>query len=192
MSIAKKVVQAIEEMARNDPEAALTSASIAVAATARLAHPKLKDNEAHKQFLNDNMGLIASIALPVIRVTGQAKLVLGGKYTHPRVKAAKDGYTSLADILYHVVRCSLVHEAGLPSNVQFSEGTLVSQPDKLVLPRTIVSGLIVAVVVATVNKAEMIAPSYQFTFGGKSIPLNDLWGRRDIVDRFMNEPRLTE
>ncbi|MDD2900899.1 MAG: hypothetical protein PHU44_00520 [Syntrophales bacterium] len=75
-------------------EGALLSVLIAVAATARLRYPKMKDRECFEQFLRDTR-------LPVMRVEYRGEC-------HP-----------FEHIFYKWLRCQLVHEGGLPLDIQF-------------------------------------------------------------------------
>lgn len=75
-------------------EGAFLAALIAVAATARLRYPKMKDRECFEKFLRDTH-------LPVLRVEYRGE-------RHP-----------FEYIFYKWLRCQLVHEGGLPVDIQF-------------------------------------------------------------------------
>lgn len=75
-------------------EGALLLALIAVAATARLRYPIMKDRECFEQFLRDTH-------LPILRVEYRGEC-------HP-----------FEHIFYKWLRCQLVHEGGLPLDIQF-------------------------------------------------------------------------
>lgn len=75
-------------------EGALLFALIAVAATARLRYPKMKDRDCFEHFLHDTH-------LPVLRVEYRGEC-------HP-----------FEHIFYKWLRCQLVHEGGLPLDIHF-------------------------------------------------------------------------
>ena len=80
-------------------EGAFLSTLIAVAATARLRYPKMKDRECFEQFLRD-------AHLPILRVEYRGEC------------------QPIEHIFYKWLRCQLVHEGGLPIDIQFMRGTM--------------------------------------------------------------------
>ena len=63
---------------------------------------------------------------------------------------------SMPEMLYDVVRCTAVHEAGLPDNLQFTAQPLIQTglDGELVLPIDVIYGLLIAVVASTENANE--------------------------------------
>ena len=90
-------------------------------------------------------------------------------------------------MLYDVVRCTAVHEAGLPDNLHFTQQALIQTgPNgELVLPIDVVYGLLVAVVASSKNADQKVEGNPVFTFGGKSIRINELWGKRCKIAAFI-------
>ena len=80
---------------------------IAFAATARLRYPKpMRDSESFKRFIRDELSTIlgtrdTSLSLPF-----------------------KGAPTPVEDILYHELRCQLIHEGELPDSIVFTPKTL--------------------------------------------------------------------
>ena len=104
MSIKNRLEDAQLLWSAGHKEGAFVMVLIAVAATARKRYPKPKpDNEAFKSFVVDEMGTI----------TG------GPKYGVRFPFKGKD--TPLAIILYHHLRCQLVHEGEIPESIVFTK-----------------------------------------------------------------------
>ena len=79
---------------------------IAFAATARIRYPKpMRDNESFKRFIQDE--------LPTILGTSDTSLSL----------PFKGQPTPEEDILYHELRCQLIHEGELPDSIVFTPKT---------------------------------------------------------------------
>lgn len=174
MAISERIREAMDRMSEKKPEAALIPASIAIDATAKRSHGG-GVGDRYKALLHDNLALITKVGLgPSIKESFRLK------YDHPRIIPGENGLCSIEQILYHAVRCGLLHEATLPSNLKFVEESIVKVEDGLlVLPASLVNGLIVAVVVAPVNKDESLPERYGITVGGHQIPANKLWGKKD-------------
>jgi len=79
-------------------EGAFLSVLIAVAAVARIRYPKLKDRESFEQFIRDSNPTILNV-----EYRGDCK--------------------PIEHILYKWLRCQLVHEGGLPFDIQFTNET---------------------------------------------------------------------
>lgn len=77
-------------------EGAFLSVLIAVAATARKRYPKAKDRESFEQFLKDSH---------TVRLSVEYR-----SECHP-----------IEHVLYKWLRCQLVHEGGIPIDIQFME-----------------------------------------------------------------------
>jgi len=184
MSIAKRITEAIDKLVAADYEAALIPASIAVDATASQVYPTKNNNEAFKDWLHDNLALITHIGMGGVSIVGNFSF----EYSHPDIRTDENGLCSLEQILYHVVRCGLLHGAKLPSTLRFGQpGITTWEGDTLVLSGGLISGLIAAVVVSPINVGETAPDSYGITVSGRATSLNTLWGQRqalmDIVER---------
>ncbi len=119
MSIGKRIEEAIAKMDAGDCEGALIPASIAVDATATQEYPALTNNQVYKSFLGDNLDLFTRASFGGIRI-GRIAL----KYDHPDSRSSADGTCTVEQILYHVVRCGLLHQAGLPPTLRFTSSCL--------------------------------------------------------------------
>jgi hypothetical protein len=96
----------------------------------------------------------------------------------------------MPEMLYDVVRCTALHEAKLPDNLRFTELPLIhlGHDGELVLPIDVIYGLLLAVVGSPKNTGERARGDPTFSFGGKSIRLNELWGDRGKIVAFIGVP----
>jgi hypothetical protein len=154
MSVGKRVTEAFDKMLANDPEAALFQICAAVEHTAK-GEGRPGGKTSYKSFLTDNIPIICAIGI------GPALAGLGVPYTHPTLPATPDGSSRIEDIIYHVVRCGLYHEASLPGDIRFTKKVIgAAQDGTLNLPEMLVTGLIVAVVASPVNVNEHTSDDY--------------------------------
>ncbi|MBE7466105.1 MAG: hypothetical protein HS116_21725 [Planctomycetes bacterium] len=176
MSIAKRVAETFERMAQNDAEAALLPISTAIDATAT-KHFKRRGRKSYKDFIHENLGLITKVGF------GPTIMNINLRYNHPDLKAGPNGLCTIQDILYHVVRCGLAHAAELPSTLKFvDENRIQVENGLLVLPASLIYGLIVAVIVCPENSNQTISSNYVLNTRGFRIVLNDWWGRKSELE----------
>jgi hypothetical protein len=180
MSIAKRVAEAFQNFHKKDPEGALMHICAAIEATATAEYAK-EGRESYKRFLHENLGLVTKVAL------GGSIQNINLGYTHPHIKTVVPGLCSFEDLIYHAVRCGLYHQASIPADLHFKDEPVFEvDADRLVLPAKMVLGLIVAVVVAPVNKNESVTGDYHgLNLSGYEIPLHRLWGKRaELLDLY--------
>lgn len=167
-------------MKHGDAEGALFSICAALEETARRERLP-KGRQGFKSFIANNIHIISGIGLghPI------AGLKIG--YSHPDLPLSSDGSARFEDIVYHLIRCGLYHEAALPASVCLTENRIGSDNGMLLLPKTLVIGIIVAVVSSPGNVREKTDPSFYVTAIGENFFLNELWGQRaEVVRRVLN------
>jgi hypothetical protein len=174
MSIGKRVSEAIDKMEVGDPEGSLFQICAAIDVTAANEFGKT-GGATYKEFVHQNLALITDIALG-----GRRILNLKFQFDHPGLKKSADGSVSVQEILYHVVRCGLYHEAAIPSTLEFlREAQIRAEGGVLKLPASLIYGLIIAVVVSPGNRHELAPKQGMLNIGDFPIPINKLWGRRN-------------
>ena len=170
-------------MEQGDPEAALLPISTAIDATATRRYGK-RGRKSYKDWLHENLELITRVAL------GSPIFNLRLNYKHPYIEEKNDGLCGVEDILYHVVRCGLAHDARLPSNLIFTkDSSFEVRGELIVMPSSLVYGLIVAVIVCRRNANEFIRERYRLELGDNKIKINKLWGKREPLDILMGNAR---
>jgi hypothetical protein len=108
VSIANFVAASIDELRAGRYDVAMSLACSAVDGTTAKAAPQSKtsNNKRFKTFLEENMRLITHYGFPGIDAGG----ILMKCINVPDLDTDPDGYVSIADIIYHIVRCSVIHE----------------------------------------------------------------------------------
>ena len=181
MTIAKLIAEAITKLEAGDPEGALIQVCIAVDATAKREHPSVTKNHVrYKRFLHDNLALIGGVAIDV-----WAKEEFRLRYQHKDVKTDANGCCTLEDLLYHVVRCCLLHEGQIPQDMCFVPERVIRMGTrgKLELPYSLIIGLLLAVVGSPTNAREKIPKRFHINANGRIMPVSKLWGRKHRIDK---------
>ena len=65
----------------------------------------------------------------------------------PSLKKDANGYVDMEQIIYHVIRCGLVHNCNIEKAIVFTERTIIGDLNKGVfyLPKHLIWGLIAAI-----------------------------------------------
>lgn len=184
MSVGSQVADAMRKLTEGRFENAIVSASVALSATARLEHPNERgDKAACRKFLDQYLNIISKIGWVSFGVSGPMN------FRYRRLDSRDPGISvrTMPEMLYDVVRCTAVHEAGLPSNLRFTDQPVIQTgtDGELVLPIDVIYGLLIAVVASPKNAHEQVEQDCVFSFGGKSIRVNELWGHRDKIVAFI-------
>lgn len=168
---------AINKINMGELEMASASLCIAISGTASKAFPNVHgDAKKYKEFLKQHMSLIAFVATGLALKNGSSIRL---KFDHQRVQKDSEGYCQLEDILYHIIRCGLIHEAIFPSEITL--GDRLSGNGEL--PIGILNGLIIAVIVTPENLNERLPQEWSQSISGKEVKLNDFWGKeQDLVE----------
>jgi len=179
MSIGSQVTDAMKKLSRNRFEDAVVAASIALSATARLEYPTDGDKAACRKFLEQNLPVISKIGWKAFGVSQPIN------FRYRRLDSQRPGISvrTMPEMLYDVVRCTAVHEAGLPHNLRFTKQPVIQLglDGELILPIDVIYGLLMAIVASPKNANEQVEGDPVFSFGGKSIRVNELWGDRSKI-----------
>jgi len=88
----------------------------------------------------------------------------------------------MPDLVYHLVRCGLVHSTGLRPSLQFIDGRqLRFAKELIVLPWQVFWGLLACVVFAKVNSDEHSVGNHFLEYGGQKWLIADIWGREELI-----------
>lgn len=183
MSVGSQVTEAMRKLVEQRFDDAIVSASIALSATARLEYPTDADKAACRRFLTDSLPIIAKIGWVSFGVSQPINF----RYRRLDPKSPGISVRTMPEMLYDVVRCTAVHEARLPSNLRFTTQPLIQLglDGELILPIDVIYGLLIAIVASPENSNERVEDDPLFSFGGRTIRINALWGRRDQVAAFI-------
>lgn len=183
MSIGSQIFDAMGKLSEERFEDAVVAVSVALSATARLEHPTFGDKAACRKFLENNLQIISKIGWVSFGVSQPINF----RYRRLDSHAPGIAVRTMPEMLYDVVRCTAVHEAKLPDNLRFTNQPVIQlgNDGELVLPIDLIYGLIIAVVGSQKNADQQIEGDPLFSFGGKSVRFNELWGDREKIKAFI-------
>lgn len=174
MSIGTFVTTSFELRAAGKYDTALSLACSAVDATAaKLYGRNISNNERYKRFLRDKMPIVTRFGFPGIQASGiRIKCI-----NILDLRMDQDGYVGIEDILYHTLRCGLLHQCEIDARIEFIPETYIGDfSEKFRLPHHVILGLLLAVVLEECNVAESVPSDIQFQFNGQSYAVEKLWG----------------
>lgn len=174
MSIGSFVSSALTLYEDGKYDVALSLACSAVDATSEKIFPnESKNHVRYKEFLKKNMRVITTFGMPGLSASGiriKCKNI-------PGIKADYEQMAGLEDIIYHIIRCGLIHQCEIEESIEFTQRTMLGDfGGKFRIPYTIIMGLLLSVILAKENKNEKMPTSHQLNFNGINIDLNSMWG----------------
>lgn len=123
---------------------ALCLACIAIDACSAKIYPAEKVSERYKHFLKDHFETICKYGFPGIQASN-----IRIKVNTPikSLKLDKDGYVDMEQIIYHTLRCGLVHDCNIEETIEFTEKTIIGDwnKNKFYIPKMLIWGLIAAI-----------------------------------------------
>ena len=128
-----------QEYSKGNYETAFSLACQALDATSKLIYPELRSGERFKKVIDDNFRFFCKKGLPGISCRG---ITFCNSIIKTELKMQKNQAT-LQEIIYKLVRCSLIHECTLPENLKLTRKTLIGpKENKFYIPVSIVQGLL--------------------------------------------------
>ena len=179
MSIGTFIEASLYHFDQKEYDISLALACSAVDATASKCGYEGKNNTKYKLFLKDNMRVITTFGFPGISASGIKIKCINIK----ELKTNNDNMVDIENIIYHIIRCGLIHQCDIDSQIEFTSQTFVEDfIDKFKIPQELVLGLIVAVALAKCNKNERLSKEYSIVnpLTKEIINLNKLWGLQII------------
>lgn len=175
MSIGTFISGAIENLNKNRHDVALALVCSAVDATSSRQYPEIKENnKRYKQFLKNNMRIITTYGFPGITASGISIKC----HNIPDIKTDSEGHTDIENILYHIIRCSLIHQCELDQQIDFVPYTHIGDfENKFRIPDSLVIGLLLSVVLAECNNQEKLDENYILNLKEEALDLNKIWGK---------------
>ena len=179
MGIGNFVEASLYHFEQKQFDIALALASSAVDATASKCEYKGNNNTKYKHFLKDNMKIITTFGFPGISASGIRIKCVNIK----DLKTDSQNMTDIENIIYHTIRCGLIHQCDISNQIEFTNMTYIGDfIDKFRIPQNLVLGLLVAVVLARCNKDESLKRQYSILnpMTKEYLSLNNLWGKQTI------------
>lgn len=179
MSIGSFITIALNSFNLGHHDVSLALACSAIDASAKKLYGNgLSNNQRNKQFLKDNMRIVSYFGFPGLSLGG---LIIKCD-SIPEINKNAKGLVPIEDIIYHAIRCGLIHECEVDRRLEFVEGTFIGDFNgKFRLPAHVIFGLILAAVLSEPNSKETLAIDYTFDFRGKHYELNNLWGKKNQI-----------
>ncbi len=177
-NISKKVTNAFRSYIDKDYEEALFQICPAIDATANLEGYTDKENSLkYKSFLTNNIQIIV-YSMTGTPLSGMA--YSGAKFAEIKKPKIAD-QISLEEIIYHLIRSNLAHDVTVSKKIEITENTFGNGGDRILIPKTIIEGLILAVILSPSNLKETTFMGFniQYKIHKSKIYLNSLWGKRD-------------
>jgi len=179
ITVGDRIQSMINHMDKGEIELGLSDVCIAVDITSKKYFGQDKSSRTHyKNFLSENMWIIL--------MTGMGSLIsedIKLPFKHQEIKSDADGYCTLQDIIYHIMRCEYVHGTGDNSKIIWNNRiSLALDPNgNLLISPTFIWGLALTVIVCEVNKDEKVQDTSWISTASFKYLINDLWGKRDSL-----------
>jgi len=179
MSIGSFVSTSLDLWNEGKYDISLALACSAIDGTSAKCFPDEKyNNVRYKSFLKRNMRVITTFGMPGISAGGiriKCKNI-------PEIKTDDKQMVGIEDIIYHVIRCGLIHQCEIEDRIEFTTQTMLGDFDSMFrIPSAIIMGLVMAVVLTKENKKERLPKDHKFVFFGKRVNLNELWGNESFA-----------
>lgn len=116
----------------------------ALDASAQIQYPSLKVGERYKKFISANFRRICDKGFPGVSADF---IKIKVNFNIKNLNTDENGYASIEDIIYHVIRCGLVHDCAIDQSIKFIDSTIIGNGGKglFFLPKSIIIGLIDAI-----------------------------------------------
>ena len=124
-------------------EEALCLVCIAIDACSSHRYPTKRNAERYKLFLKEHFSTICRYGFPGIEASS---IRIKVNVSNSALKPDSNGYVDMEQIIYHVIRCGLVHECNIERTIQFTETSIITDwNEKFYLPKDIIWGFIEAI-----------------------------------------------
>lgn len=171
MTIAARIQECTVKLALGDAENAFIQLAIAIDGTAKLLYPGKKTSERCKKFLKDS---IPFILWSLSNGTPAKTTSLSFEISNSSQSSA---WIEFEDLVYKVMRCSLLHDGELSKKVEFVDAPYVGTLNgKMQFPLALLGSLLFAVIASPVNERQRVSDSTSFTFGKTKVPINHMLG----------------
>lgn len=178
LKISDNISATIDELDRNHYELALRHICVAIEQSAKkfFGLKKGKRNN-YKNFISNYYWILE---LMVFQGLDLDKCKFGNFPIETDGKPIKQ--PSIADIIYHIIRCGLMHDDGVPENIQFTENnSIYLDKNILLIPKNFIWGLIAIVTFTKCNKNESIDKRFWIQVSVNRFCLNDFFGQEEIM-----------
>lgn len=183
VSVGQRVQSMIDHVSKGEVELALSDICIAIDITSQKYYNESASSAScYKRFLKENMWMIV--------VTGMGSLITESvklPFTHKDIKSDSEGYCTLEQIIYHVMRCGLIHGTGEESKIIWNSNVplAIDKDQNLNISPSFIWGLALCVITCPVNINERVGDYCWISMATFKYLINDLWGKRDSVKKMI-------
>jgi len=179
--VGELIQEAIEAMENGATETAFALSCAAVKATLKksLTTDDLTNGD-YQNFIKQHWRLLAFMALP--RALPMPLAVDFG------LKKIVHGFniSGAEQLIFHLIR-QTVALGRLPAQFKFHSGaTFEIRNDQLLIPATLIGGLVGIVIFQPANRGETVPDKYWINISDFKMFISELWGRIDLAERIMN------
>ncbi len=174
ITIGTRVKYVIDEVEKANFELALEHVAIAIDVTAKKYYKGRRSSKSnYKNLLREYSWLIELMAFFGINLE---ESIFGNYPIEGNLEP------TFQDLIYHVIRCNLVHDEGIPNNFEFSDVDMITmRKDHLIFPKRLIWGLLAIVVFCPVNEDERTDDGYYLSIFQNQFHINDFWGMEDVA-----------
>ena len=183
VSVGQRVQSMIDHMSKGEVELALSDICIAIDITSQKYYNEpISSASCYKRFLKETMWMIV--------VTGMGSLITEAiklPFKHKDIKSDSEGYCTLEQIIYHVMRCGLINGTGEESKIIWNSNVplAIDKDQNLNISPSFIWGLALCVITCPVNIHERVGDYCWISMATFKYLINDLWGKRDSVKKMI-------
>lgn len=191
-TIGERVKYAIDHMGRGEVHAALEHACNAIDITSqRYYGQNTSSRKLFKDLIKEYFWLIEFMSLGNFNL----EETLFSNYPITEGVGKPILTPDFSDLMYHVVRCRLIHSDSLTEGFSFNKfNTLECSGNKISFPESVVWALLSIVIFCPINKNEQTAPNYWLSMYENRFVINDFWGDEKTAKRVASNyplPKIT-
>lgn len=182
ITVGDRIQSAIDHMEKSEIDLALSDVCIAVDITAQKYYQDASSSSCYKAFLKENMWMII--------VTGMGSLISSSikiPFQHKDIKSDAQGFCTLEQVVYHIMRCGLIHGTGKDSKIIWNARIplALDQDGNLNLSPSFIWGLALSVIACDTNRDEKADEMCWISTASFKYLINDLWGKKDSVKKMV-------
>lgn len=171
MTIGARIDECMNKLSIGDAENAFIQLSIAIDGTAKRLYPGKKTSDRCKSFLRENLPFVLWSLTSGTPSQIKDLLFQFNDPDHPNQS------TKFEDIVYSIMRCTLLHEGEMPEKVEFvSEPYIGMLGGRMQFPTALIEALLLVVIASPANAREKVSASTSFTFGKTKVYVSEIIG----------------
>ncbi|MEN6593612.1 MAG: hypothetical protein ABFC31_01490 [Clostridiaceae bacterium] len=179
VSISDRIQSMVDHMDNNEIELALSDVCIAIDITSKRHYGRARSSSTlYKNFVKENLWIIIFVGTGTI-LTDDIKI----PFVHEDIKSSNDGYCTLEDIIYHVIRCGYIHDTGEHSKIKWNNKIpfAVDKDGYLYLTPSFIWAFALCVIACEENRDERVRDTCWVSMASFKYLINDMWGKRESI-----------